>query len=230
MTYDAATDSYVKIYTNVKAGSYQFKCAKNHAWGTAYPSSNYNLKVAKDGSTVTITLKGTTVKAVVEAPSCNHVYEVTAQTVTCVAAGTRTWTCSVCSESYTENLAALGHRYGEDGKCKSCDATTTVVKVYVDNTANWANVYCYAWATDPYVAWPGEAMTTDGRWYIIDIPYDTIGIKLSDPTIGAEIEDLLLEPGWDVWVYERGGYYLWDYQEISEDSLKESFRSVGVEY
>ena len=151
MTYDAATDSYVKIYTNVKAGNYEFKCAKNHAWTTAYPSSNYKVTVAKDGSTVTITLKGTTVKAVVEAPSCDHKYEVTAQTVTCVAAGSRTWTCSVCGDSYTENLLALGHRYAEDGKCKACDATATVVKVYVDNTANWANVYCYAWATDPYV-------------------------------------------------------------------------------
>lgn len=204
MTYDAATDSYVKIYTNVKAGSYQFKCAKNHAWGTAYPSSNYNLKVAKDGSTVTITLKGTTVKAVVEAPSCNHVYEVTAQTVTCVAAGTRTWTCSVCSESYTENLAALGHRYGEDGKCKSCDATTTVVKVYVDNTANWANVYCYAWATDPYVAWPGEAMEKgeDGLYFYV-VPKSCVNIIFSNGE-GTQSADLKT-PTTNAVVYNNAG-------------------------
>ena len=204
MTYDAATDSYVKIYTNVKAGSYQFKCAKNHAWTTAYPGSNYNLKVAKDGSTVTITLKGSTVKAVVEAPSCNHVYEVTAQTVTCVAAGTRTWTCSVCSESYTENLAALGHRYGEDGKCKACDATTTVVKVYVDNAANWANVYCYAWATDPYVAWPGEAMEKgeDGLYFYV-VPKSCVNIIFSNGE-GTQSADLKT-PTTNAVVYNNAG-------------------------
>lgn len=204
MTYDAATDSYVKIYTNVKAGSYQFKCAKNHAWTTAYPGSNYNLKVAKDGSTVTITLKGTTVKAVVEAPSCNHVYEVTAQTVTCVAAGTRTWTCSVCSESYTENLAALGHRYGEDGKCKSCDATTAVVKVYVDNAANWANVYCYAWATDPYVAWPGEAMEKgeDGLYFYV-VPKSCVNIIFNNGE-GTQSADLKT-PTTNAVVYNNAG-------------------------
>ncbi len=204
MTYDAATDSYVKIYTNVKAGTYEFKCAKNHAWGTAYPSSNYNLKVAKDGSTVTITLKGTTVKAVVEAPSCNHVYEVTAQTVTCVAAGTRTWTCSVCSDSYTENLAALGHRYGEDGKCKACDATTTVVKVYVDNAANWANVYCYAWATDPYVAWPGEAMEKgeDGLYFYV-VPKSCVNIIFNNGE-GTQSADLKT-PTTNAVVYNNAG-------------------------
>lgn len=204
MTYDAATDSYVKIYTNVKAGTYEFKCAKNHAWTTAYPSSNYNLKVAKDGSTVTITLKGTTVKAVVEAPSCNHVYEVTAQTVTCVAAGTRTWTCSVCSDSYTENLAALGHRYGEDGKCKACDATTAVVKVYVDNAANWANVYCYAWATDPYVAWPGEAMEKgeDGLYFYV-VPKSCVNIIFNNGE-GTQSADLKT-PTTNAVVYNNAG-------------------------
>ena len=121
----------------------------------------------------------------------------------------------------------------EDWTCQTSDngpfAATIKIRASVDK---WEDPHCWAWTAngDVFEAWPGEAMTTDGRWYIIDIPYDTIGIKLSDPTTGAETEDLLLEPGWDVWVYERGGYYLWDYQEISEDSLKESFRSVGVEY
>ena len=165
MTYDADTDSYVKVYLNVKAGSYQFKCAKDHAWGTAYPSSNKTVTVAKDGSTVTITLKGTTVTATVEAPSCDHNYVVTKDTTSCTLAGSKTYECSVCGESYSESIAALGHHY-TDGQCDRCDATTTYTTVFVDNAANWTEVYCYTWDVAGYVSWPGEKMTLgeDGLW------------------------------------------------------------------
>ena len=179
MTYDEATDSYVKVYTNVKAGNYQFKCAKDHKWDVAYPGSNYNLKVEKDGSTVTITLKGTTVTAKVEAPACDHKYEVTAATVTCLTAGSRTWTCSVCGDSYTEEkLDALGHYYDESGKCIRCDATTEFVRVYVDNAAKWTEVYCYTWDTNPYVAWPGEklTLTTEDGLFYYDIPKHFVNV------------------------------------------------------
>ena len=71
MTYDEATETYTKVYTNVKAGTYEFKCVKDHAWTTAYPSSNKSVTVAKDGSTVVITLKGTTVSVEVKEPVAN---------------------------------------------------------------------------------------------------------------------------------------------------------------
>ncbi len=179
MTYDSETDSYVKVYYNVKAGTYQFKCAKDHKWDTAYPGSNYNLKVEKDGSTVTITLKGTTVTAKVEAPACDHAYEVTAATVTCLTGGSRTWTCSVCGDSYTEEkLDALGHSYDATGKCIRCDATTEFVRVYVENAAKWTAVYCYTWDTNPYVAWPGAEMTLDSEsgLYYYDIPKNFVNV------------------------------------------------------
>ena len=181
MTYDSATDSYVKVFQNVKAGTYQFKCAKDHAWNTAYPSSNKSVEVAKDGSTVTVTLKGTNVTVTVEAPACDHNYSITAETVTCTTAGTRTWTCSVCGGSYTEDLAALGHYY-EDGKCVRCDATTEVVRVYVENAANWTVVYCYTWDTNPYISWPGEAMKLDSEsgLYYYDIPKNFVNVIFSN--------------------------------------------------
>ena len=202
MTYDAETDSYVKVYTNVKAGSYQFKCAKDHKWDVAYPGSNYNLKVEKDGSTVTIILKGTTVTVNVVAPDCDHAYEVTAATVTCLTGGSRTWTCSKCQDSYTENLDALGHYYDESGKCIRCDATAEFVRVYVENAAKWANVYCYTWDTNPYVAWPGEQMKLDSEsgLYYYDIPKHFVNVifnngdsiqsaDLKTPTGAATIYD-----------------------------------------
>ena len=196
MTYDAATDSYVKVYYNVKAGNYEFKCAKDHAWGTAYPGSNYNLKVEKDGSTVTITLKGTSVSVKVEAPTCDHAYEVTAATVTCLTAGSRTWTCSKCQDSYTENLEALGHHYDAAGKCERCDETTTLVRVYVDNAAKWADVYCYTWDTNPYVAWPGEKMQLDEEsgLYYYDIPKIFVNVIFNNGS-GTQSSDLKTPTG-----------------------------------
>ena len=192
MTYDEATDSYVKVYYNVKAGTYEFKCAKNHAWSTAYPGSNKKFTVAKDGSTVTITLKGTAVSVKVEAPACDHAYEVTGGTVTCLTAGTRTWTCSKCNDSYTEDLEALGHYYDATGKCIRCDATAELVRVYVDNAAKWANVYCYTWDTNPYVAWPGEKMQLDSEsgLYYYDIPKHFVNVIFNngDGTQSADLK------------------------------------------
>ena len=60
---------YTKVYTNVAAGSYLLKVARDHDWGTAYPDADKAYSVAKAGSTVTVTLKGTTVDIKVEDPS-----------------------------------------------------------------------------------------------------------------------------------------------------------------
>ena len=72
MTY--ADGVYTKVYTNVAAGSYLLKVARDHDWGTSYPGSDKAYTVSKAGSTVTVTLKGTTVTVTVEAPHvCNFV-------------------------------------------------------------------------------------------------------------------------------------------------------------
>ena len=70
MTY--ADGVYTKVYTNVAAGSYKLKVARDHDWGTAYPDADKAYTVATAGSTVTVTLKGTTVDIKVEAP---HVHD-----------------------------------------------------------------------------------------------------------------------------------------------------------
>ena len=73
MTY--ADGVYTKVYTNVAAGSYMLKVARDHDWGTAYPSSDKAYTVATAGSTVTVTLKGTTVDIKVEAPHTHNFVE-----------------------------------------------------------------------------------------------------------------------------------------------------------
>ena len=49
-----ADGTYEKVFTNVSAGAYKFKVVLNHAWTKAWPSSDYALTVAEDGSTVTV--------------------------------------------------------------------------------------------------------------------------------------------------------------------------------
>ena len=66
---------YTKVYTNVAAGTYKFKVARDHDWGTAYPSADKSYTVATSGSTVTITLAGTTVNVTVEAPHTHNFVE-----------------------------------------------------------------------------------------------------------------------------------------------------------
>ena len=66
---------YTKVYTNVAAGSYKFKVVRDHDWGTAYPNDDKAYSVATAGSTVTITLKGTTVDVKVEAPHVHNFVE-----------------------------------------------------------------------------------------------------------------------------------------------------------
>ena len=103
MTY--ADGVYTKVYTNVAAGSYMLKVARDHDWGTAYPSADKAYTVATAGSTVTVTLKGTTVTVTVDAPHvCNFVAgEVVAPTYD--AEGYTVYTCS-CGKTENRDFTA----------------------------------------------------------------------------------------------------------------------------
>ena len=147
MTY--ADGVYTKVYTNVAAGSYLLKVARDHDWGTAYPSADKAYTVATAGSTVTVTLKGTTVTIDVTVPhvhawsdaTCTEpqkcecgetqgealghdLVDVEALAATCTTAGYSAHKdCSRCT--YTEgkeDVAALGHTW-TDATCaapKTC--------------------------------------------------------------------------------------------------------------
>lgn len=57
MTYDEATGIYTKVFTNVPAGTFEYKVVQNHVWGPGeFPTSgNYSVTVDAAGSTVTVT-------------------------------------------------------------------------------------------------------------------------------------------------------------------------------
>ena len=125
MTY--ADGVYTKVYTNVAAGSYALKVARDHDWGTAYPSADKAYTVATSGSTVTVTLKGTTVTVTVEAPhvhswsdatctnpqkcacgetqgeALGHSYNSVVTAPTFEAKGYTTHTCENCGDSYVDS-------------------------------------------------------------------------------------------------------------------------------
>ena len=193
MTY--ADGVYTKVYTNVKAGTYKFKCVQDHAWTTAYPGSDYVLEVEKDGTTVTITLTANkTVEVTKEAPECDHNYESTT-TATCTEGGETTYTCSKCSDTYTDkDVKALGHNY-VDGACtrEGCEAVTKEVTVYFDNAANWEKVYVYTFQFGHIgeVAWPGTEITPVDGVYSVVVPAGQDRIIFNNGSDAHKTENLV---------------------------------------
>ena len=206
MTY--ADGVYTKVYTDVAAGSYLLKVARDHDWGTAYPDANKAYTVATTGSTVTVTLTGTTVNIVVEAPhvhtydndcdaecnTCNEVRDVADHNF-------EDGVCTICGEpdpdyhehSYTEFVGAVtieNVTYAQF-KCAGCEAT--------ENKA----VFTFKGGSIRYA----EA---DGT----DCPTDAVDIRFGY-TINPEVL---------AWVEANGATMTWgwNYKLIADDNTIES--------
>ena len=95
--------------------------------------------------------------------TCDHSYteEITTQ-AGCETAGVKTFTCSKCGDSYTEEIEAIGHNY-VDGSCTNCGGKDPefVSKVYLKPDSNWAS--SGAW----FAAWFPGAET----WVTLSDPY-----------------------------------------------------------
>ena len=66
MEWDEAAGVYKKVYTNVSAGTYEFKVVQDHSWGVnwgqgGHGGGNFVVDVANNGATITIIFDGTTV-------------------------------------------------------------------------------------------------------------------------------------------------------------------------
>ena len=132
---------YVKEYTSVGAGNYALKCVKNHAWSVAYGGTgadgNYEYTVKHDGSTVLVTLSGTTVSVKVTEGPCvdsttdgDHKCDKCSKAgVTTCSGGTATCTakakCADCGEehgglaAHTESSRILDKYLKEPATCDS---------------------------------------------------------------------------------------------------------------
>ena len=139
MTYDEATGAYTKVYTNVPAGTYKFKCAQDHAWNVAYPGSDKQVTVSKAGSTLTITLKGTTVTTSVVAPVAKIGSDYYFDIPSALAAAQDGDTVTLLAGTYTANLS-VDKAITVVGETTSAGTKRVTIKGKLSVTANGATV------------------------------------------------------------------------------------------
>ena len=128
VTFDS--DSYVFIKTGDNAAWYMSEGYSEATSVTLYNTSNGladpNKLYVPGGAELVFTLTVNTDETLVLSyaiSSCSHSYqsEVT-KAATCTSSGVRTYTCSICKDSYTETIAALGHSYSSVVTAPTCTA------------------------------------------------------------------------------------------------------------
>lgn len=186
MTYDEETGNYVKVYENVAAGTYAFKCVRDHdaGYGAAYPASDYSLTVAEDGSTVKITLSGTTVTASAALPHvCDYTIPATCTSGAKCECGEVDPTSSPVEHTYVDGLCSV---------CGGIDLSNTVT-FYFQNDWLWTDLYVHYWYNGGATEWPGIALVdpvgeneAGNKIYEITMPVGVTGFLVHGLDNGVE--------------------------------------------
>ena len=93
----------------------------NFSWNTTISKKDHSYAAATCTKPKTCTACGAT-----SGSANGHSYSSKVTTAaTCTSAGVRTYTCSACSDKYTESISATGHSYS-GGKCGNCGDTRPV--------------------------------------------------------------------------------------------------------
>ena len=139
---------------------------------------------------------------------------------TCEKAGVKTYTCSLCGNTKTEAITALGHDF-VDGTCSRCGTVQAQERViYFVNTDNWSTVNAYAWNTasnEKFLGdWPGKAMTlVEGNLYSITVSGEATHIIFNNGS--AQTDDLELSTEYNRYTYNGS----WDYLENCEHTYND---------
>ncbi len=123
-----------------------------------------------DATPITITLTAT------PPTTCEHNYteEITTP-ATCTNDGEKTFTCSLCNNSYTETIEATGHNFGNNNVCSGCGGSM----LYLKPTANWLKAsarfaaYFYN-STD--ITWVDMADSDNDGYYEVIAPAGYTGV------------------------------------------------------
>lgn len=78
------------------------------------------------------------------------------------------------------------------------------ITVHAKVPADWSAPSCWAWSapdgTNAFTSWPGEALTLEGDWYIIEVPGWINSVIINANEGSVQTADLSVEAGKDVWV------------------------------
>ena len=189
VTFD--TDSYIalkKIYPNGFGGNQVMGRYMTQSYCTDTTATFYNTETGASekmfvpgGVKVTFTLVNNgddTFTLSYTATSCNHNYVETIVTApTCLTAGQKTLTCSLCAHSYTVSVPATGHSYA-NGKCTGCgiaDPGVAGVSYSIVGYINGANYGC-----EEDHANPGQYIFVNGKVTVTFTEDSYIFIKTTD--------------------------------------------------
>ena len=76
------------------------------------------------------------------------------------------------------------------------------VTVHAQVPADWSDPCCWAWSNDgvnAFSAWPGEALTVDGDWYVIEVPNWIANVIINGNGGSVQTADLAVESGKELW-------------------------------
>lgn len=106
------------------------------------------------------------------------------------------------------------------------------ITVYAKVPADWADPCCWAWSapdgTNAFSAWPGEALTLDGEWYVIEAPGWINSVIINGNEGSIQTSDLSVEAGKDVWVVVDSPESATVYYEAPTDAPAEDAASEEV--
>ncbi len=84
------------------------------------------------------------------------------------------------------------------------DKAVEPITVHAQVPADWAQPHCWAWSapdgTNAFTSWPGEALSEDGQWYVIQVPGWINSVIINGNEGSIQTSDLSVEAGKDLWL------------------------------
>ena len=138
------------------------------------------------------------------------------------------------TEATTDSKPATGDQDATESTTESGPDMPTVITVYAINSAKWDEVYVYAWATDPAVAWPGVAMDktedTVNGFDVYALSFDSayVNVIFNNNNKGAQTADLTAMDGqyYDI----KGGQWYASLEEVPAVSTLSTDRYIVGEF